>query len=117
MKRRVVAHPTGPGLLHMAGRGGPGPPGPGGVLGPIMPIIPGAPGTPPNQAGQKALSDLQQLQQQLSSAIQSAVAKFLPAGEILIGVLLMVAGLLLATGMAGRGAKLGLTAATRGLVK
>lgn len=117
MRRRLVRHPSGPGLIRTAGHGGPAP-GPGGVLGPAMPVVPGAPGTVPNQQAQAALG---QLQQQLAGAVQSVVASVLGPGQVLLGVVLVVAGLLLATGQLQRGARagarIGLFAATRGAVR
>lgn len=105
MKRRIVAHPTGPGLLHTAGRGGPG-------------IIPPGHANPAPKPRTPPLSNpLDAITQQLSGAVQSAVGKIIPAGEVFIGVALIVVGLLLATGLAGRGGRVALSAATRGLVK
>ena len=108
MKRRIVAHPPGPGLLDGHGIGAPRTV-PGGT--PAHPVIP-RPNLPDPVAGAtKNISDA------LGTAVQKFVHDILPAGEVLLGAVLVVVGLLLATGLAGKGAKVGAFVATRGVIK
>lgn len=110
MKRRfIVPHPPGPIPF---GVGGPDDQKPPPVVGrnPHPPagsnLQPRLPGDPT-----KAISDA------LGAAVQKFVHDVLPAGEILLGAVLVVVGLLLATGLAGKGAKVGAFVATRGAIK
>ena len=106
MKRRIVAHPSGPGLLDSHGIGAPRTV-PGGT--PAHPVLPPAPD--PVAGATKQISDA------LGAAVQKFVHDILPAGEVLLGAVLVVVGLLLATGLAGKGAKVGAFVATRGAIK
>lgn len=105
MKRRIIAHPSGPGLLDGHGIGAPRTI-PGGT--PVHPVLPPAPRLPDQT---KAISDA------LGAAVQKFVHDILPAGEVLLGAVLVVVGLLVATGLAGKGVKVGAFAATRGVIK
>ena len=106
-KRRY--HPAGSvSIVGPAGRGGPDPGG--GLLGPAVPLNPFAPGSPgANAAGQQANAAAnaatKAIGDALGSAAQASARELLYAGEVLVGVLLIVVGLLLATGLAGRAAR------------
>lgn len=116
MKRRyLVAHPPGAPVIGSRGMSGPG-------LGGPIPQDPNRP-QPPNPAPLPAVR-LPQLPDPLAGvgdAIGKATTGLLSSGEILIGVLLILVGLLLATGLgpkaARAGAKAGVMAATRGAVR
>jgi len=118
MKRKnfIVAHPFSEiGIIPAGGMGGPGP---GGVLGPAVPVNPIGPGSPPaNAAGNLA----QQAANQLGQGLTQAIGTLLAPAQVALGVLLIVAGLLLATGQlqgaTRTAARLGLTAATRGAIR
>ena len=98
MKRRIVVHPGGrPGLLDSHGIGAPRTI-PGGT--PVHPVIPRPTLPDPVAGATKNISDA------LGAAMQKFVRDVLPAGEVLLGAVLLVVGLLLATGLAGKGAKL-----------
>lgn len=112
MKRRyILAKPPreGTGLLDAHGIGAPRTV-PGGT--PVHPVLPGQPGFPDPTAGAtKAIGDA------LGSSIQKAVAQLLPAGEVLLGAVLLVVGLLLATGQMGNVGRAGVFVASRGVIK
>lgn len=109
MKRRIIAHPPGlVSLLNGHGRGGPTVPG--GT--PAHPAIPPAPSLPnPTSGATKAISDA------LGSAVQKFVQDILPPAEVLLGAVLVVVGLLFATGQMGKVGKAGVFVATRGVIK
>lgn len=125
MKRRgrIVRHPDAirGTLLGSSGRGGPAP-GPGGVLGPAHPVNPVAPGNPSaNAAGSAANQATKAIGDALGTGIAQAVQSIIGPGQVLLGIVLVAAGLLLATGQMGRLARgagrAGLFAATRGAVR
>lgn len=103
--RRVVG-PQGPPLVGTHGFGGPVPVDPS-----KQKPIPGVSGNNPIPNPLAGVGD----------AITAAIGDVVDAGEVLIGVALVVLGLLLATGALGKGIRLGgkaaLFAASRGAVK
>lgn len=108
-RRRIVAHPSGPGLLDAHGIGGPAIYGPGrSAPGPRAQ----APGfSNPLDQITKNIGDA------LGAAFQRAVNDLLSPGEVLLGTVLIVVGLLIATGQMGKVGKTGLFVASRGIIK
>ena len=104
MRRGVwrVAHPAGPPILSMGGRGGPS--------------KPAQPGT--NPAPLPLPNPIDAVTGPLTNAANAVARDTVAAGAVLLGVVLVLVGLLLASGWAGpvaRGAgRAGLFAATRG---
>lgn len=90
----------------------------GGDQGPTGPIQKKPPASGPgNLPVPNPLSPIQQALDGLASGFNTVTADLLGGGEVLIGMALIVAGLLIATGQGGKVAKVGLFAATRGTVK
>lgn len=97
-RRRIVVHPSGPGLIDTHGIGAPR----------VAPPMQQRPGTfDPT----KTISDA------LGTAFQRAVNDLLSPGEVLLGAVLIVVGLLIATGQMGKVGKAGVFVASRGAIK
>jgi len=107
VKRRafIVRHPAGSaGLLGPTGIGPTGPAAPGGgLLGPAVPQLPSSPGNPAGQVPGRVANDALA---PLAGALQAGLSAFsrdaIGAGAVLLGAVLVVVGLLLATGQGGR---------------
>ena len=101
-RARIVPHPPGPGLIESTGRGH------------LDPYYAGV-------GGPQLPNPLQPLIDALTTGVRTATADVAGAGQVLLGVVLLGAGLLLATGQMGTAARAtgraGLFAATRGRVR
>lgn len=108
MKRRIIRHPSRLGLLDSHGIGGPS------IYGPGRPGL-GPRAQPPSFSNPfditKTISDA------LGAAFQRAVNDLLSPGEVLLGAVLIVVGLLVATGQMGKVGKAGVFVASRGAIK
>ena len=118
-RTRIIRHP--PGRKHLEaglhGHGGPQP-GPGGLLGPALPATPVAPRSPASGLPSDILGQLGAVFQ---APLRAATTNLVAAGEVFLGVVVLLVGLLMATGQMGRIAKgtarAGLFAAPRGAIR